>query len=242
MSADLDMHAYIRDLEESLQLILFDGSGASAAVVLLVRGALAGSDRPKAARLALEAQRLARARVGESDMAAAACHVRGLVERDSAVLEEAAGRYSGPLARAWATEDAGLSRAEHGSQQDAVAHLKRAYAEYEKLGCDEDMARVRSRLRAVGVRRQHWTRVARPASGWESLTDTERRIADLVAQGLSNRQVASQVFLSPHTVASHLRHVFWKLEVTSRVQLARLAAEHSTSAGNGTSAEHGQAS
>jgi DNA-binding NarL/FixJ family response regulator len=46
-----------------------------------------------------------------------------------------------------------------------------------------------------------------------------------VAQGLSNRQVASRVFLSTHTVAFHLRHVFWKLAVTSRVQLARTAAE-----------------
>ena len=48
---------------------------------------------------------------------------------------------------------------------------------------------------------------------------------DLVAQGLSNRQVAGRMFLSSHTVAFHLRHVFWKLDVTSRVQLARLAAE-----------------
>jgi DNA-binding NarL/FixJ family response regulator len=52
---------------------------------------------------------------------------------------------------------------------------------------------------------------------------------ELVAQGLSNRQVASQVFLSVHTVAFHLRHVFWKLDVSSRVQLARLAAEHASS-------------
>jgi DNA-binding CsgD family transcriptional regulator len=226
MSADLDVRTYIHDLEEHLQLILFDGSGAATAVLLLVRGALADGDRPKAERLALATQRLAEARAGESDMTAAACHVRGLVERDSAALENAAGLYSAPLARAWATEDAGLSRAEGGNQPDAVAQLQQAYAQYEQLGCDEDMARVRSRLRAVGIRLHHWARAERPAFGWESLTDTERRIVDLVAQGLSNRQVASQVFLSAHTVAFHLRHVFWKLDVTSRVQLARLAAEH----------------
>jgi DNA-binding CsgD family transcriptional regulator len=46
-----------------------------------------------------------------------------------------------------------------------------------------------------------------------------------VAQGLSNREVAGQVYLSVHTVAFHLRHIFWKLEVTSRVDIARLAAE-----------------
>ena len=48
---------------------------------------------------------------------------------------------------------------------------------------------------------------------------------ELVAQGLSNRQVASQMFLSVHTIAFHLRRVFCKLDVTSRVQLASLAAE-----------------
>ena len=68
----------------------------------------------------------------------------------------------------------------------------------------------------------------RPAFGWDSLTDTERRVTDLVVQGLSNRQVANRVFLSTHTVAFHLRHIFWKLGITSRVQLARIAAEQDT--------------
>jgi DNA-binding CsgD family transcriptional regulator len=46
-----------------------------------------------------------------------------------------------------------------------------------------------------------------------------------VSEGLSNREVANQVFLSPHTVAFHLRHIFWKLDVGSRVQLATLVTE-----------------
>ena len=49
-----------------------------------------------------------------------------------------------------------------------------------------------------------------------------------MAQGLSHRQVANRVFLSTHTVAFHLRHIFWKLGITSRVQLARIAAEQDT--------------
>ena len=49
-----------------------------------------------------------------------------------------------------------------------------------------------------------------------------------MAQGLSNRQVANRVFLSTHTVAFHLRHIFWKLGITSRVHLARIAAEQET--------------
>ena len=87
------------------------------------------------------------------------------------------------------------------------------------------MARVRSRLREDGVRLRHWTPADRPAFGWDSLTDTEQQVVELVADGLSNREVASRMFLSLHTVAFHLRHVFWKLGVSSRVQLARLSAE-----------------
>ncbi len=78
---------------------------------------------------------------------------------------------------------------------------------------------------AYRSRRPLLSHADRPAYGWDSMTDTERHIAGLVAQGLSNRQVASRIFLSTHTVAFHLRHVFWKLGVSSRVQLARMAAE-----------------
>jgi DNA-binding CsgD family transcriptional regulator len=59
-------------------------------------------------------------------------------------------------------------------------------------------------------------------SGWASLTETERAVASLVAEGLSNQQVADRMFLSRHTVDFHLRHIFRKLGVGSRVVLARL--------------------
>ena len=98
----------------------------------------------------------------------------------------------------------------------------------QELGDADDLARVQSGLRAAGTRLRHWAHADRPAFGWDSLTDTERRVAGLVAQGLSNRQVANRVFLSTHTVAFHLRHIFWKLGITSRVQLARIAAEQDT--------------
>lgn len=235
--------AYIRDLEEQLRLAVFERSGAtsSESVVLLVRVALAGGDRARAAQLAWAAQRLAREEPESADIAAAATHVRGLVERDSDTLERAAAAYSDPLACAEATEDAGLAAAAQGDCTSAVATLRQAYEQYEELGCAEGMARVRYRLRTAGVRLNHWRRGDRPAFGWASLTDTERRIADLVAEGLSNREVAGQVFLSPHTVAFHLRHIFWKLDVGSRVQLARLVAQtcadQETSADQGTSAD-----
>jgi DNA-binding CsgD family transcriptional regulator len=69
--------------------------------------------------------------------------------------------------------------------------------------------------------------VYRPATGWDSLTDTERSTSELVAQGLTNQQVADQLFISVHTVAFHLRQVFRKLGIGSRVELARIALERS---------------
>jgi DNA-binding CsgD family transcriptional regulator len=63
-------------------------------------------------------------------------------------------------------------------------------------------------------------------TGWSELTDTERAIAELVGQGLSNKQAGRRLFLSPHTIDYHLRRVYRKLGITSRVELARLLGEH----------------
>jgi DNA-binding CsgD family transcriptional regulator len=62
--------------------------------------------------------------------------------------------------------------------------------------------------------------------GWESLTEGEHGVIELVAEGLTNRQVADRLFVSPYTVDFHLRSVFRKLAVKSRVELTRLALEH----------------
>jgi pimeloyl-ACP methyl ester carboxylesterase/DNA-binding CsgD family transcriptional regulator len=66
-------------------------------------------------------------------------------------------------------------------------------------------------------------RSARAATGWGSLTEAERSVAQLVTEGLSNPAIASQLFVSRHTVESHLKHAYAKLGVSSRVQLAALA-------------------
>jgi DNA-binding CsgD family transcriptional regulator len=226
MHTEIDVHAYVQGLERHLQLSLFGGGMADPeGAVLLIRGALAEGDQSRAASLAESMQRLAAITPDNPDLAAAVDHTRGLIEQDPAALERAAASYSAALTRAGALEDAGNAWAEQGNQDNTVALLGEAYALYERIGAADGMARVRSRLRAAGTRLCHWRHADRPAVGWDSLTDSERRIADLVAEGLSNRQVASRVFLSPHTVAFHLRHVFWKLGVTSRVQLARMAAD-----------------
>jgi DNA-binding CsgD family transcriptional regulator len=64
----------------------------------------------------------------------------------------------------------------------------------------------------------------RPASGWASLTPAELDVVRLISEGLANNDVATRLFVSPRTVQSHLTHVYNKLGLTSRVQLAQEAA------------------
>ncbi|MGK2865719.1 MAG: helix-turn-helix transcriptional regulator [Mycobacterium sp.] len=66
----------------------------------------------------------------------------------------------------------------------------------------------------------------RPSSGWDSLTATELDIVNLVCEGLGNKEIAAQSFISPRTVQAHLGHIYAKLGITSRVHLVREAANH----------------
>ncbi len=66
----------------------------------------------------------------------------------------------------------------------------------------------------------------RPASGWASLTPTERDVVRLVSDGLANNAIATRLFVSPRTVQTHLTHVYTKLGLSSRVQLVQEAARH----------------
>jgi DNA-binding CsgD family transcriptional regulator len=70
---------------------------------------------------------------------------------------------------------------------------------------------------------------ARPTFGWDSLSETERRVADLVARGHSNKEIAERLYMSHRTVGSHLYRIFPKLGLRSRVELARLVIERSFS-------------
>ncbi len=73
-------------------------------------------------------------------------------------------------------------------------------------------------------------RPPRPGFGWDSLTDVELEIADLDAQGLSNRQIAARIYRSRFTVDYHLRHIFQRLGISRRVQLTRIVFERGIAA------------
>jgi predicted ATPase/class 3 adenylate cyclase/DNA-binding NarL/FixJ family response regulator len=66
----------------------------------------------------------------------------------------------------------------------------------------------------------------RPTSGWASLTPAEVDVVRLVTEGLPNKDIAARLFVSPRTVQTHLTHVYTKLGLTSRMQLAQEAARH----------------
>jgi DNA-binding NarL/FixJ family response regulator len=91
--------------------------------------------------------------------------------------------------------------------------------------------RVRDRLKGLGERRPRAVS-GRPTAGWESLTASELQIVRLVAGGATNKQVADRLYLSPHTVSTHLWHAFTKLGISSRVELTRLVLEHEAACHN----------
>jgi DNA-binding CsgD family transcriptional regulator len=195
--------------------------------VLLARIARATQDDALGQLALSTSRRRAELNPGVHSIAATASHVRGLLERNQADLREAVDlfeRAPRPLELASALEDlgAGLTATDRDA---AIDVLGRTLALYTEVGATWDARRVRSRLRELGVRRRLVT--AEPeTSGWAALTTSELTVARLVAEGLTNREVAERLFVSPHTVNSHLRHVFSKLGINSRVELARLARDY----------------
>lgn len=151
-----------------------------------------------------------------------ALRCQGLVDRDAESLLEAVELASHTplmLEHAGACEDAAALLAERGRPHEAASLLAQALDRYERSGADAWAGRVRSQLRTLGVRRGSRGSRLRPATGWDSLTATERAVSLLVAEGLTNGAVARRLYISPHTVNTHLRHAFAKLDVSNRVAL-----------------------
>lgn len=209
----------------------------------LVRIGLSVGDRAMAGAVADGVAALAARNPTVPSLAGAAAHARGLLDDDHSQLKRAVQVYETsprPLARALAVED--LATAEYAVGGWRAAHRLREVAAktYRSCGATRAEARVRAHLprpggRAVppaGPPTTASTAVAREASpagpdaAWASLTRSELYVARLVAEGLTNRETASRLFLSPHTVDSHLRHCFAKLGITSRVVLTRVVLAH----------------
>lgn len=162
---------------------------------------------------------------------AAALHCRGLLDRKADLLVRAAAEYVAagrPLPRAQALEAAGRILAEDGDMDAGRRHFTEAFDAYTALGAAWDLARLQARFRTYGIRRGPRATHRRARSGWDSLTTTEVRIANLVARGMSNPAIAAELFLSRRTVQTHVSHILNKLGLSSRIDIARQVSQRET--------------
>jgi len=169
---------------------------------------------------------------GVASFEGVALNLRGLGKQDLDILAEAAGvldRSPRPVLRAVGAESYGRALLAAGRRSEALAQLDRAWDEYHLMGARAFRGDVQRAMRQAGARRAKWTTAAAaPATGWASLTEAERRVATLISEGHTNKSAASALGVSINTVGTHLRAVFAKLGVQSRVQLANCLAGYAS--------------
>ena len=193
-------------------------------MILGARIASAAGDAGLRARVLHATEALERERPPVPLFVAVAGYARAILDRDAAALVTATDvlrSSSRPLLYASAAEDAGgeLSRAQRNAE--ALDQLNAAFDTYTRHEAIADARRVGRALRRLGVERRIVTH-SRAKTGWDSLTDSELTVVNLIAQGATNREVATQLHLSPHTVKTHVHNAFAKLGIASRAQLAQL--------------------
>lgn len=186
-----------------------------------VRMALSAHDTSAASDIATAASQLAQ-RLPTASRRATALLCQGLIEQEPEMLTESAREFGSahrPLYEAQARENAAVLFARRDRIDEARTELDQAIRLYVVLGAKRDLARAEKRLRGYGVRCR--TRPARrPQLGWSALTPSERKIADLVAAGMSNSEIAAKLYLSPRTVQTHVSSILGKLGAKSRVEVA----------------------
>jgi DNA-binding CsgD family transcriptional regulator len=160
------------------------------------------------------------ARLGREWVLAHVTRCRGLVAaaqgdvgRSGSLLEQAVAQHEevgDPFGRARALLALGTVRRRARQKRAAREAIRAALSGFEQLGAATWVERARAELGSIGGRRRE-----------EGLTAAERRVAALVAEGQTNREVAAALFLGERTVAGHLTHIYAKLGVRSRTELAR---------------------
>ena len=171
---------------------------------------------------------------GVASFEGVALNLRGLGKQDLDILAEAVqvlDRSPRPVLRAVGAESYGRALLAADRRSEALAQLDRAWDEYHHMGARAFRSDVQRAMRQAGARRTKWsTAAAAPATGWASLTEAERRVATLISEGHTNKSAASALGVSINTVGTHLRAVFAKLGVQSRVQLANCLASYASKA------------
>lgn len=158
----------------------------------------------------------------ESAMAVATrAFARGVVEGDPDQLEEAAEIYAGrhELHRALTYEELAVRRAELGQPRKAATALRRALSRFETMGATADLHRGRARLRGREVIAPPPGAGGAPGGKWSTLTKTEWIVAELLAEGLRNQEIATRLFVSVETVQTHVKSILRKVGARSRSQV-----------------------
>jgi DNA-binding CsgD family transcriptional regulator len=157
---------------------------------------------------------------------------RGLVERDTNALNEATTVFD-TLGH---TFEAALVRAElaelllaQGDTDEATRLFEASLGCYDDIGAAPEADRVRTRLARLSPSARRRPAPRRAVSGWEALTPTEHEVVEEVCGGRSNSQVAERLGVSRRTVEAHLRSIYTKLGVSTRLALAVAARERAPS-------------
>lgn len=192
----------------------------------LVRLCRAGGDVERAKEVAADMTTIA-ARSTSPSAAAAARRGRGLADGDPDTLIDAANGMRSTrrvIDTAATCTEAGALLLDHGRSEEGRALLEEATAIYHRVGADGHLTRVDAML-GRSTAPQVRTRPTTPTFGWASLSPKEHEVIDLVTEGLSNPQIGERLFISRRTVESHLSHIFRKLDLTNRTQLATAATQ-----------------
>ncbi len=194
-------------------------------VILAARVAAAAGDAGGRAGVLRVVDKLQREVPAVPLFTAIAVYARGILEGDAHAVVAAADMLrssSRPLLFAAAAEDAAALLAAAGREHEALDHLNEAFDTYTRQEAVADARRVAREMRKLGVERRIVSQ-PRAKTGWDSLTDSELKVVNLVAQGATNRAVADQLHLSLHTVKTHVHNAFAKLGISSRSQLAQIS-------------------
>ena len=194
------------------------GRWAADLVLDVTRVALAAMDRRLAGQIGQDVPALCPPEVSGL--------VHGTLAADPDAIGEAADELAGAgrlAAEAFAREELACAAAAAGDRDRATAALDAALAGYQRIGAVPDRDRALARTRALGIRRSSREPHRDADYGWAALTGTEVRIAALVRDGLTNREIGTRLFVSPRTVQTHVSHILQKTGLRSRVEIARFA-------------------